>query len=67
MYSINVSREYLCFIYYLYLRHQNEIKRLEAELLGKAKIERENQDLTLERIRLKAVEHRETILKTRQF
>lgn len=46
------------------LRHENEMKRLQAELMGKAKIDRENQDLTLERIKVKAAEHRETILQS---
>ena len=35
------------------LRHKNEMKRVEAELRAKAKVDRENQDLTLEQIRLK--------------
>lgn len=44
------------------LRHQNEMKRVEAELLAKAKVDRENRDLTLEQIRLKASENRITVL-----
>jgi ATPase family AAA domain-containing protein 3A/B len=46
------------------LRHKNEMLRVEAELTGKAKIDRENQDLNLEQIRVKAKEHRETILES---
>jgi ATPase family AAA domain-containing protein 3A/B len=49
------------------LRHENEMKRLQAELMGKAKIDRENQDLTLERIKVKAAEHRETILQSIKY
>lgn len=44
------------------LRHKNEMKRVEAELKAKAKVDRENRDLTLEQIRLKASEHRITIM-----
>ncbi|CAG0881751.1 unnamed protein product [Cyprideis torosa] len=44
------------------LRAKNEAKRVESEMKAKAKMERENQDLTLERIRLKAQEKRQTIL-----
>ncbi|KAI4465584.1 putative atp-ase [Holotrichia oblita] len=40
------------------LRHKMEMKRVEAELRAKAKIDRENRDLTLEQIRLKASENR---------
>ncbi|XP_020616979.1 ATPase family AAA domain-containing protein 3-like [Orbicella faveolata] len=46
------------------LKHQNEMKRLEAELRGKAKIERENKDIKLEKIRVKAAEQRETVLQS---
>ncbi|XP_078373422.1 ATPase family AAA domain-containing protein 3-like [Oculina patagonica] len=46
------------------LKHQNEMKRLEAELRGKAKIERENKDIRLEKIRVKAAEQRETVLQS---
>jgi ATPase family AAA domain-containing protein 3A/B len=46
------------------LRHRNEMRRLEAELTAKAKIDRENQDLTLEQIRLKAAENRTTVLES---
>lgn len=46
------------------LRHKNEMKRVEAELLAKAKVERENRDITLEQIRLKAAENRTTVLES---
>lgn len=46
------------------LRHQNEMKRVEAELKAKAKVDRENRDLTLEQIRLKAQENRVTVLES---
>lgn len=46
------------------LRHRNEMRRLEAELTAKAKIDRENQDLNLEQIRLKAAENRTTVLES---
>ena len=44
------------------LREKNKLKLLEAEMRAKAKVERENRDLTLEQIRLKAQESRVTIL-----
>ncbi|GLH05800.1 ATPase family AAA domain-containing protein 3 [Gryllus bimaculatus] len=46
------------------LRDKHEMKRLEAEMRAKAKIDRENQDLTLEQIRLKAAEKRTTVLES---
>ncbi|XP_074655820.1 ATPase family AAA domain-containing protein 3-like [Tubulanus polymorphus] len=48
------------------LKHKNEMTRLEAELRGKAKIERENKEIRLEQIRLKARERRETVLQSIQ-
>lgn len=44
------------------LREKNKMKLLEAEMRAKAKVERENRDLTLEQIRLKAQESRITVL-----
>lgn len=44
------------------MRAKADMKRLEAEMAAKAKIERENQDLYLEQIRLKAKENRGTIM-----
>ncbi|XP_057670463.1 ATPase family AAA domain-containing protein 3A homolog [Diorhabda carinulata] len=46
------------------LRHKNEMKKVEAELKAKAKIDRENRDLTLEQIRLKAEQNRITVLES---
>lgn len=46
------------------LRHKNEMKKLEAEVKAKAKIDRENQDLNLEQIRVKASEKRVTVLES---
>lgn len=46
------------------LRHKNEMKRVEAELRAKAKVDRENRDLILEQIRLKAQENRVTVLES---
>merc|ERR1719447_705411 len=44
------------------LRAKADTERIEAEMVAKAKIERENQDLTLEQIRLRAKEHRTTVI-----
>ncbi|UJR15904.1 hypothetical protein I4U23_002826 [Adineta vaga] len=44
------------------VRHQYEMKRLEAELKGKAQVERENREIYLEQIKLKAEEQRKTVL-----
>lgn len=44
------------------LKHQYEMKRLDAELKGKARIERDNRDIYLEQLKLKAGEHRKTVL-----
>lgn len=46
------------------LREKNKTKLLEAELRAKAKVERENRDMTLEQIRLKASENRITVLES---
>lgn len=45
-------------------RHKYDLKRIEAEMTSKAKVDRENQDLTLEQIRVRAAEDRETTLKS---
>ncbi|KAF9811697.1 hypothetical protein SFRURICE_011060 [Spodoptera frugiperda] len=44
------------------LREKNKLKAIEAEARAKAKADRENRDITLEQIRLKAAENRTTIL-----
>ncbi|CAD1472443.1 unnamed protein product [Heterotrigona itama] len=46
------------------LRYKNEMKKLEAEIKAKAKIDRENQDLNIEKIRVKASEKRVTVLES---
>uniref|UniRef100_A0A336LKC1 CSON009718 protein n=1 Tax=Culicoides sonorensis TaxID=179676 RepID=A0A336LKC1_CULSO len=46
------------------LREKNKMKLLEAEYRAKAKVDRENRDLTLEQIRLKAQESRVTVLES---
>lgn len=45
-------------------RHKYEMKRVEAEMAARARTERENQDLMLEQIRVRAAEDRETTLKS---
>jgi ATPase family AAA domain-containing protein 3A/B len=44
------------------LRAKADMKRIEAETVAKAKIERENQDLYLEQIRLRSKENRSTVI-----
>ena len=44
------------------LRHENEMKRVKAELAGQAQVERENHDLRLEKIKLETRENRATVL-----
>uniref|UniRef100_A0A8C9RRY6 ATPase family AAA domain containing 3A n=1 Tax=Scleropages formosus TaxID=113540 RepID=A0A8C9RRY6_SCLFO len=46
------------------LRHKNEMMRVEAEAKARGKVERENADIIREQIRLKAAEHRQTVLET---
>ncbi|KAM9430826.1 ATPase family AAA domain-containing protein 3-like isoform 1-T1 [Salvelinus alpinus] len=46
------------------LWHKNELLRVEAESAARAKVERENADLIREQIRLKAAEHRQTVLES---
>lgn len=46
------------------LRHQNDMKKLEAKLRAQARVDRENHDLNLEKIRLKASEHRITVMES---
>lgn len=49
------------------LRHKNEMLRIEAEARARAKAERENADLIREQIRLKAAEHRQTVLDSLKY
>ncbi|XP_054465076.1 ATPase family AAA domain-containing protein 3-like [Anoplopoma fimbria] len=46
------------------LRHKNDLLRVEAEAKARAQVERENADLIREQIRLKAAEHRLTVLES---
>ena len=46
------------------LRHKNEMKRIEAEMKARAVVERENRDIYLEQIKLKAAENRVTVLES---
>ena len=48
------------------LRFKNDMKRVEAEMKAKAKVERENRDISLEQIRVKAAERRKTVLESIQ-
>ncbi|TNN85563.1 ATPase family AAA domain-containing protein 3 [Liparis tanakae] len=46
------------------LRNKNELLRIEAETKARARVERENADIIREQIRLKAAEHRQTVLES---
>ncbi|XP_072930516.1 ATPase family AAA domain-containing protein 3A homolog [Epargyreus clarus] len=46
------------------LREKNKLKAIEAEARARAKADRENRDITIEQIRLKAAEDRTTILES---
>ncbi|XP_076003321.1 ATPase family AAA domain containing 3 [Genypterus blacodes] len=46
------------------LRHKNELLRIQAESKARAQVERENADIIREQIRLKAAEHRQTVLES---
>jgi len=48
----------------LEMRSQLEMQKLAAEMKAKAKADRENHDLILEKIRLKAAENRTTVLES---
>ncbi|KAJ8871211.1 hypothetical protein PR048_027517 [Dryococelus australis] len=50
--------------YELETRNKADLKKIEAEMKAKAKVDRENQDLTLEQIRVKAAENRVTVLES---
>lgn len=49
------------------LREKNKLKAIEAEAKARAKADRENRDITLEQIRLKAAENRTTILESIKY
>ena len=46
------------------LRQKNDLKRVEAKMRAKAKVDRENRDIHLEQIKLQAAEHRATVLES---
>lgn len=46
------------------MKEKNKLKLLEAELKAKARIDRDNRDINLEQIRLKAQENRVTVLES---
>lgn len=48
------------------LKHENDLKRIQAEMKGKAILERDNHDLYMEQIKLKEKEHRETVMESIQ-
>ncbi|XP_023946375.1 ATPase family AAA domain-containing protein 3A homolog [Bicyclus anynana] len=48
------------------MREKNKLKAIEAEARARAKADRENRDITLEQIKLKAAENRTTILESIQ-
>lgn len=49
------------------LRHKNEMLRIEAEAKARGRVERENADVIREQIRLKAAEHRQTVLESIRY
>ena len=49
------------------LRHKHDMARVKAETEAKGKVDRENKDIILEQIRLKATERRKTILESIQY
>ena len=48
------------------LRGDNDIKKVQAEVMAKAKSDRENHDINMEQLKLKAKENRETIIQSIQ-
>lgn len=46
------------------IKHKHDMMRVEAEMRGRAKIERENRDIISEQIKLKAEEKRKTTLES---
>lgn len=49
------------------MKEKNKLKLLEHEMRARAKAERDNRDLTLEQIRLKAQENRVTVLESIKY
>jgi len=48
------------------LRRKNDLVRIEAEARARAQNDRENRDIVLEKIRVKAAERRKTLLESIQ-
>ena len=46
------------------IRHKHDMQRIQAEMAGRAQIERENRDIISEQIKLKAEEKRKTTLES---
>ncbi|KAF7995121.1 hypothetical protein HCN44_004593 [Aphidius gifuensis] len=46
------------------LQRKNDEQKMQAKYIAKAKVERENKDLMLEKISLKAAEHRTTVMES---
>lgn len=46
------------------MKSKLDAKKSEAKALAKAKADRENHDLTMEQLKLKATEHRQTVLES---
>jgi len=49
------------------LRRKNDLVRIEAEARARAQNDRENRDIVLEKIRVKAAERRKTLLESIQW
>lgn len=49
------------------LRRKNDEAKIKAEMKAKAVVDRENQDLIREQIKLKAKEQRETVLESIKY
>lgn len=48
------------------LRAENDIKKIQAKVIAKAKTDRENHDINMERLQLESKEKRETIIQSIQ-
>lgn len=49
------------------MKSKLDAKKSEAKALARAKAERENHDLTMEQLKLKASEHRQTVLESIKY
>ena len=48
------------------LKHKHVVSQIDAKMRAQGKVERENRDIIMEQIRLKAVERRKTVLESIQ-